>query len=82
MIRIFLGIVRRYRLPFALNLLGVATALSAFTIIVAQLIFEHRHDRCYPQSDCIFRLENLDAGDIFRYIFPRGVADDFVASSP
>lgn len=82
MIRIFLGIVRRYRLPFALNLLGVATALSAFTVIVAQLVYECRHDQCYPQSTSIFRLEIPEADDIFRYIFPRGLADDFVNSSP
>lgn len=80
-VRNLLSIIRRFKVPYVLNILGSSAAFAAFMVIMMQIVYEQSFDTCYSKSDRIFRLErNVD--HIFGQILERGFIDDFINSSP
>ncbi len=43
-----------------LNVTGLTLALSVFMILMVQVMYDWRYDRCYPGHDNIYRLEYLE----------------------
>ena len=50
-------LVRKYPIPVILNIMGLVLAFTAFIMIMAYVRFEWNFDRCYPKSDCIFKVD-------------------------
>ncbi len=44
--------------PKILNLLGLATALAVFMILMAQVRYDRRYNRCFANSERIYRVED------------------------
>lgn len=73
--------LRRYPLPTAINLAGLAVALTAFIIIMANIEYETTFDRSYPTAGRIFRVDCPDNDEMFRSILPNAFARDVINSS-
>lgn len=76
-----MNIIRRFKVAYLLNLLGTATAFSAFMLIMMQIRYEHQFDKCLDKSENIYRLTS-NAEYPFNMVLPRGIIGDFVTSSP
>ncbi len=48
-----------------LNLLGLATALAVFMILMAQVRYDRRYNRCLADSERMYRVEENDVGQGF-----------------
>lgn len=79
--RNLLSILRRYRIATILNVIGLSIAFVAFMIIMIQVDFERRFDRCHSTADRVFRVDLQNSG-IFSSILPRAFIEDFLTSSP
>ncbi len=79
--RNLMNIIRRFKVAYLLNLLGTATAFSAFMLIMMQIRYEHQFDKCLDKSENIYRLTS-NAEYPFNMVLPRGIIGDFVTSSP
>ena len=44
--------------PFILNLLGLAVALAVFMILMAQVRYDRRYNRCFADSERMYRVED------------------------
>ena len=51
--------------PKILNLLGLATALAVFMILMAQVRYDRRYNRCFADSERMYRVEENDIGQGF-----------------
>ena len=76
------NLLRRYPVAVALNFTGLACAFLAFALIALQVNYEWSFDKCHPTADRVFRVDKTDDETLFRNVFPRGFADDVIASSP
>lgn len=83
-IRNLISVTRRFKLAVVLNILGLSVSFAAFTIIMIQLDYDYRFDRCHKDHDKIFRIEisvpMFAQTNIAR--LPRMIADAFFTSSP
>lgn len=50
-----------------LNVTGLTLALSVFMILMVQVMYDWRYDRCYPGHDNIYRLEYTAQEDLSSY---------------
>jgi putative ABC transport system permease protein len=64
-----------------LNVLGLSVAFAAFTVIMMQLDYEDRFDKCHATSGRIFRAE-LEIPGVFAVSLPRAFVEDVISSSP
>ena len=61
--------------PKILNLLGLATALAVFMILMAQVRYDRRYNRCFADSERMYRVEENDVGQGFSdYVIQRNLA--------
>ncbi len=61
--------------PKILNLLGLATALAVFMILMAQVRYDRRYNRCFANSERIYRVEDNYIGQGFSdYVTQRNLA--------
>ena len=84
-IRNFLTLLKRFRLASTLNILGLAVAFAAFTVILMQVNYERGFDKFHSKADRIYRLEGLDTDHeraYFASTHSRPVIDEFIRSSP
>ena len=81
LLRNFLSIARRFKMAMTLNMAGLSVAFAAFMVILMQVRYEHNFDRCYPNTDRIFRVD-LQATGWFGSILSRGLIEEVIASSP
>ena len=51
--------------PKILNILGLATALAVFMILMAQVRYDRRYNRCLADSERMYRVEENDVGQGF-----------------
>ena len=75
------SLIRRYPVAVVLNFTGLVAALLAFALIFLQADYELSFDKCHPTADRVFRADKTGDETLFRNIFPRGFADDIIASS-
>lgn len=76
------SLFRKALAPMALNLIGLALSLAAFMLIMTQVIYERGYDRCYPEYEKIFRIDQDGNDPDMDMLFPPDVAMEFIASSP
>ena len=76
-----LRIIRRFKFPVALNLLGLSVAYGAFMVIMTQIHYDYSFDRFHKDSDKIFRLEYLRDNSP-QAVINRPFAEHFFDSSP
>lgn len=84
-VRNFLILLKRFRLASTLNILGLAVAFAAFTVILIQVNYERGFDKFHSKADRIYRLEGLDTDHeraYFASTHSRPVIDEFIRSSP
>lgn len=84
-IRNFLTLLKRFRLASTLNILGLAVAFAAFTVILMQVNYERGFDKFHSKADRIYRLERLNTDHeraYFASTHSRPVIDEFIRSSP
>lgn len=75
-LRNFLTTMRRFKLAFTLNVLGLAAAFAAFTLIMMQVRHDRSFDRFHPKSDRIYRLEiGSKQGDSYNALTARNWDD-------
>ncbi|MBQ1819851.1 MAG: hypothetical protein II120_06575, partial [Bacteroidales bacterium] len=61
--------------PKILNLLGLATALAVFMILMAQVRYDRHYNRCFADSERMYRVEENDVGQGFSdYVTQRNLA--------
>ena len=53
----FLATLRKFKLASVLNLLGMAVAFAAFTIIIMQVHYDRTFDKFHPKADRTYRME-------------------------
>ena len=75
------SLIRRYPVAVVLNFTGLVAAFVAFALIFLQADYELSFDKCHPTADRVFRADKKGDETLFRNIFPRGFADDIIASS-
>ena len=78
----FSGVFRRFRLPTALNLIGMSVAFAVFLILMMQMTYEWGFDRFHKHADCLYRLEITHEDYGGQACLNRPLIDAFVASSP
>ena len=84
-VRNFLILLKRFRLASTLNIVGLAVAFAAFTVILMQVNYERGFDKFHSKTDRIYRLEGLDTDHeraYFASTHSRPVIDEFIRSSP
>ena len=80
-IRNFLSVIRRFKTAVVLNILGLSVAFAAFIIIMIQLNYDYRFDKCHKDYDKIYRLEFTMFSET-NAVIDRRMADHFFESSP
>ena len=75
------NLLRRYPVAVALNFTGLVCAFVAFALIALQVDYEWSFDRCHPTADRVFRVDKTADETLFRNVFPRGFAEDIIASA-
>lgn len=81
MIRNLWHIIRHFKMAFALNVLGLAVAFTAFMMIMMQVRHDMTFDTCYEEAGNIFRLD-VDIDGRGQAIINRPMARLFIGSSP
>jgi putative ABC transport system permease protein len=83
-LRNFASILRRYRLAAVLNVLGLSVAFAAFMMIMMQVDYDRRFDRCHPDADRIYRMEvNMQVQKTgWIPLAPRSMAEGLAAALP
>ncbi|MDH6304546.1 putative ABC transport system permease protein [Parabacteroides sp. PF5-5] len=80
-LRNFLSVLRRFKMATVLNILGLAVAFAAFSVILIQVHYERSFDTCHPTAERVFRVELQDPG-VFSIILPRAFVERVITSSP
>lgn len=78
----FSSALRRFRLPTALNLIGMSVAFAVFLILMMQVTYEWGFDRFHKHADCLYRLEITHGEDGAQACLSRPLIEAFTASSP
>ncbi len=81
-IRSILVLFRRFSLLMTLNVSGLVIAFCAFFAIMGMVDYENSYDSSYPESECIFRVDQTEADGVFRSVLPPGFADAVAHGSP
>lgn len=81
MLRNFITILKRYTTASILNILGLSVALTAFYVIMNQVIFELNFDKFHKNADSIYKVELVVDG-IGQTVVSRAFIDEFATSSP
>lgn len=64
---------KSFRPAYVLNIIGLAIAFAAFMILMMQVRYDYRYDRCYPEYEKMYRLESNDMGRGFsNYLWGTG----------
>lgn len=79
--RNFLFLLKRFKIATFLNIIGLSMAFAAFIVMMIQVRFEYRFDRCHPNAGQTFRVD-LVRGNSPTTTLPRAFADAVIASSP
>ncbi|MBR3465801.1 MAG: ABC transporter permease, partial [Bacteroidales bacterium] len=66
--------------PKILNLLGLATALAVFMILMAQVRYDRRYNRCLADSERMYRMEDNTHNQGFSHRMPDDEVADFLDS--
>ena len=74
------ALFRKYPVPVSLNIVGLVMAFTAFIMIMVHVRFEWNFDRCYPKSDCVFKVD-MPETSFFRSILPPGFAESIIHAS-
>ena len=83
LLRNFLSVLRRFRMAAGLNIIGLSVAFTAFLVIMMQVDYDRRFDRCHPKAGRIFLAELCDSVMANgRVIYPGAFPDVLIASSP
>lgn len=83
LLRNFLSVLRRFRMAAGLNVVGLSVAFTAFLVIMMQVDYDQRFDRCHPKAGRIFLAELCDSVMANgRVIYPGAFPDVLIASSP
>lgn len=72
---------QKHTMVMVLNLAGLVLAFCAFIFIMEKVRYENSFDSFYPDSGNIFRVDQKDAGGIFRSVLPAGFSDAVINSS-
>lgn len=82
MIREFLSTLKRNKMAFLLNVLGLSLAYAVLTIVAFQTSYEFGFDRSYKEADQIYRANNYVPifGDYMGFSYP--LAEKITASIP
>lgn len=60
MFREFLATLKRNKMAFVLNVVGLSVAFTVLTVIAFQVIYEFSYDGSYKDKERIFLLEYYD----------------------
>lgn len=60
MFREFLSTLKRNKMAFILNVVGLSVAFTVFTVIAFQVVYEFSFDRSYKDLDRLYKLEYFD----------------------
>ncbi len=63
-----------------LNLLGLATALAVFMILMAQVRYDRRYNRCLADSERMYRMEENDLGQGYSHWINDSDITDYLDS--
>ena len=66
--------------PKILNILGLATALAIFMILMAQVRYDRRYNRCFADSERMYRVEDNRIGQGFSDYFTQSNLAAFLNS--
>ena len=66
--------------PKILNILGLATALAVFMILMAQVRYDRRYNRCFADSERMYRVEDNTHNQGFSHRMPDDEVADFLDS--
>lgn len=78
----FSGALRRFRLPTALNLIGMSVSFAVFLILMMQVTYEWGFDRFHKHADRLYRLEITHGEYGAQACLSRPLIEAFTASSP
>ena len=71
---------RPTRTATVLNILGLATALAVFMILMAQVRYDRRYNRCFADSERMYRVEENTHNQGFSHRSPNSDVADFLDS--
>ena len=66
--------------PKILNLLGLATALAVFMILMAQVRYDRRYNRCLADTERMYRMEENDLGQGYSHWINDSDITDYLDS--
>ena len=66
--------------PLILNLLGLATALAAFMILMAQVRYDRQYNRCFADSERMYRVEDNTDNQGFSHWMSESDMTDYLDS--
>ncbi|MCQ2975435.1 MAG: ABC transporter permease [Bacteroidales bacterium] len=69
------SIIKRYKIAWIMNFLGIAIALCALMFVGMQIFYEHDFEKCNTKADRIFRLNRNATVYPFNIIIPRGMVE-------
>lgn len=82
-LRNFFNVLRRFKMASVLNIVGLTVALTAFLVIMMQVVYERYFDRSYPTASRICRVDiSRGESDIYAAILPQAFANAVFTSSP
>jgi uncharacterized membrane protein len=66
--------------PLILNLLGLAVALAVFMILMAQVRYDRQYNRCFADSERMYRVEDNTNGQGFDHWMSESDVTDYLDS--
>jgi len=66
--------------PLILNILGLAVALAVFMILMAQVRYDRRYNRCFADSERMYRVEDNTDGQGFSHWMSESDMTDYLDS--
>ncbi|GHU61179.1 ABC transporter permease [Bacteroidia bacterium] len=80
-IKNFLFVLKNFKTSSILNIVGLSVAFATCIIIMMQVDYDQNFDKCFENSDRIYRVELVYGGDK-QAVLPRPFADILFESSP
>jgi putative ABC transport system permease protein len=80
-IKNFLFVLKNFKTSSVLNIVGLSIAFATCIIIMMQVDYDQNFDKCFENSDRIYRMELVYGGDK-QAVLPRPFADILFESSP
>lgn len=81
-LRNFFSVLRRFKAPSVLNVLGLSIAFVAFMLIMMQVNYDYTFDCSHRNADAIFRVDIVHGSKGSQAIICRPFARAFTESSP